>query len=101
MSGMAKRCEGWRGVAAFVAMILLLYVAMALTLLVQISLHYGFWTVITQPIYPIRMKPAIILSNGSVLSQLETFLHFLFSAILWLFLVWLNIGWVTRWLEDR
>jgi hypothetical protein len=101
MSGMAKRSEGWRGVAAFVGMIVLLYVAMGVTLLAQLSLHYGFWTAVTRPFYPVQTKPVIVLANGDVLSELDSFLHFLFSAVLWLFLVWLNVGWVTRWLKDR
>src|SRR3954471_8708755 len=96
IGGMAKRSDGWRGIAIFGGVIALLYIAMALSLLFQLSLHYGFWNVVTRPIYPVRYKPVIALSNGDSLSPSESFANYLLTVVLWIFLGWLNSGWAAR-----
>ncbi len=98
---MTKRCEGWRGVAAFIGLIVLLYIAMAITIFGQLVFRYGIWPAITRPIYPVQMKPAIVLSNGEVLSPNESYAFFLIWVMLWLALALLNLRWVSRWLKNR
>lgn len=98
---MAKRSEGWRGLVAFFGAIALLFVAIKIAIFGMLVFRYGIWPVITKPIYPVQWKPVIVLSNDDVMTPFETFLHYPISLVLWFLLVFLNVGWVSKWLEDR
>jgi len=79
------------------AVLALLILADAVAIFAQLVMDYGFWAVVTKPIYPVSMKPKLILSNGDVWSTWKYFLNFLVSGLLWITCCLFAIPRFLRW----
>jgi len=79
------------------AVVALLFLADAVAIFAQLVMDYGFWAVVTKPIYPVSMKPKMVLSNGDVWSTWKYCLNFAISTLLWITSCLFATPWFLRW----
>jgi hypothetical protein len=68
----------------YLATLFMLFFSTGVAMFGQLVADYGIQSVVTEPTYPIKTNPRVVLSNGAIWSRTKCFVNFLIGCALWI-----------------